>query len=263
MEPKQPTSQKRSGIETPKPEELAGSVPEESEVSATAELEDAIVEDQKAVPPDALSVIILEELRALRNGKSKSRFSRIQTFSNNALVVVFFSGLVGGALTYYYTQRQKNLDYARSVQQQELGRRQSFSDEVNKLRIQKFGEVWEQLDEHEFAIDRLLDDRWFEIEADKDSKSNNKIVDDIRKLIDEDKALTSKNRFWLGEDLYNKTMEYLDMNVQYALNKLVVRRGTNLSEFLKKREDAKQDILEIRRLFLEGESGSQLTSLSK
>jgi hypothetical protein len=238
-------------------------VPEELEGSATERVKDSNVEDQKPVKPDALYVLTGEALRALIEEKSKSKSSWFQTFSNNALVVVFFSGLMGGALTYFYTQRQKNLDYARSVQQQQLARRQSFSDEVNKLRIQKFGEVWEQLDEHEFAIDMLLDDRWFEIDPDRDAASNNKMVDDIRKLIHEDQTMASRNRFWLGEDLYNKTMEYLDMNVQYALNKRMAKRGTNLSDLIKKRKNAKQDILDIRRLFLEGEPGPQPKSLSE
>jgi hypothetical protein len=248
MESKQPTSDERSDLETPKPEE--------SEDGMTAKVEDAIVEGQKPVKPAALYVLTGDALRALMDEQSKSRFSWLQMLSNNALIVVFFSGLIGGALTYYYTQRQKNVDYARSVQQLELARQRSFSDEVNKLRIQKFGEVWQQLDEHEFAIDGLLDDLSFE-EVSKDPNANNKRVDEITKLIHEDKAMTSRNRFWLGEELYNKTMEYLDMNVKYALNKRVFRRATDLSELIKKRQGAKQDILEIRRLFLEGEIGSK------
>jgi hypothetical protein len=253
MDSKKPTSGQRCDLETPEPEELAGSVPEELEASATAKVEDAIVEDHKPVKPNALHVLTADALRALIEEKSKSRFSWLQTISNNALIVVFFSGLVGGGLTYYYTQRQKNLDYARSAQQQELASQRSFSDEVNKLRIQKFGEVWEQLDEHESAIDRLLDDRLFEIDPDQDSDLNNKIVDEIRNLIHKDQVMATRNRFWLGEDLYNKTIEYLDLNIRYALNKRMSRRGTNLEGLVQKRKDAKQDILEIRRLFLEGE----------
>lgn len=256
MDSNRPTSDEQSDIETQKAEELAESVPEESEESATAKVKDSNVEDHKPVKPDVSYLITGEVPRALIDEQSKFKSSWLQTISNNALVVVVVGGLIGGALTYYYTYRQKNLDYSRGMLQQELGRRQSFSDEVNKLRIQKVGEVWEQLDEHEFAIDRLLDDPPFE-EVSKDPNANNKRVDEIIKLIHEDKAMTSRNRFWLGEELYNKTMEYLDMNVKYALNKRVFRRATDLTELIKKRQGAKQDILEIRRLFLEGEIGSK------
>jgi hypothetical protein len=149
------------------------------------------------------------------------------------------------------------------MQQEELARRQSFSDEINRIRVQKLGEVWQKLDEDEFAINRLLDDSNTFEGPNQDSSLKTKRVEDITGLIYNDQAMTSKYRFWLGEDLFHKTTGYLNMNVTYALNKLAGPPGADLSELIKKRDEAKQDILKIRTLFLEGEPSTQPRRVDK
>src|SRR5207253_6343300 len=80
-----------------------------------------------------------QALRDLIDEKSKP--SRLHAMLAHPLVVVLAGGLVGGLLTHYYTYRQKDVDYNRSLLQQEMTRRQSFSDELNKTRVQKLGEL--------------------------------------------------------------------------------------------------------------------------
>lgn len=251
MESKQPTSHEQSGLETRKPEGLAESV--------TAKVKDSNVEDHKTVKPDVSYVLTGEVLCALIDERIKSKSSRLQKISNNALVVVLFGGVITALLTYYYTSelknrdythsvQQQNLDFARSVQQQELARQRSFLDEVNKVRVQKLGEVWEQIDKNEVILSSLLE------RANESSNSKTENVDVINSLIQEGRVIVNKNRFWLGEQNHNQIQDYLDKNLQLARNMLLARPGTDLSEIIKKREQAKQDILQIRKsMLLEGE----------
>ncbi|MEK6280330.1 MAG: hypothetical protein AABN95_08245 [Acidobacteriota bacterium] len=254
MESKQPTSHEQSSLETRKPEELAESV--------TAKVKDSNVEDHKPVKPDVSYLLTGEVLSALIDEKSKSKSSWLQKISNNAVVVVFFGGVITALLTYYYTYelknldyahsvQQRNLDFARNVQQQELIRQRSFLDEVNKVRVQKLGEVWEQIDKNEVILSSLLE------RANESSKSNhqkNQNVDVINSLIQEGRVIVNKNRFWLGEQNYDQIKDYLDKNLQLARNMLLARPGTDLSEIIEKREQTKQDILQIRKsMLLEGE----------
>jgi hypothetical protein len=204
-------------------------------------------EHDNAVKPDVAYLITQEALRALIDEKNKR--STLHAILAEPLVVVLAGGLMAGVLTHYYTYRQKDVDYNRSLIQQELTRRQSFSDELNKTRVQKLGELWGRLDEDEFTINRLLDESAFE-----DSISKDKSADQVRRLIQDDQVMATRCRFWLGEELFQKTTAYLDMNVKYALNKLMTPSGTDLIDVMKKRDDAKQDILKIRNTFLTGES---------
>jgi hypothetical protein len=178
-------------------------------------------------------------------------FSILQRMSSHSLVIVFASGVIGGLLTQYYTNKQKDIDYNRSIQQLKLTSQRSFLDELNKMRIQKIGEMWEQIDNNEVIIDSVLE------KANKSSNPNDQKgqnVSAINSLIQEDRVIINKNRFWLGEAYYNKIKEYFDRNVQLALNVLLARPGTDLSEIIRKREQAKQDILQMRTsMLLEGE----------
>ena len=143
------------------------------------------------------------------------------------------TGVVGVAIVASY-----------NAQQQRIGARRSFFDELNKLRIQRVGEVWEKLDQNEFLIDRILEN------GSRQNNIEDKDLDEIHRLIHEDLAIISKNRFWLGDEMYQTIRTYLDLNIQYALNKLIVTAGTDLNDLTTKREKAKQDILRVRNSFL-------------
>jgi hypothetical protein len=242
MGSKQPTSPEESEGQSSKAERETG----ETGAALSSQLE-----NDKPVKPEAPYVLTGDAVRALIGEKPKQ--SKLQALSTHPLALVVISGAIGVGLTQFYTYRLRNLDYTRSVEQQELVRRQNFSDEVNKLRIQKFGEVWEELDEHEHETDRLLDDSGPGGSPEEVADSKSKKVEYITSIIRGDQAMVSRNRFWLGEDLCDKTIGYLDMNVKYAVNKIFASRTTDLSELIEKRKNAKQDILKIRKLFLEGE----------
>lgn len=109
----------------------------------------------------------------------------------------------------------------------------------------RLGEVWERIDENELIIETLLVDSLIESRnPNKDSSANDERADKIRHLFEQDLAIVSKNRFWLGEKNYKKTRKYLDIYVEYALNKLLVF-SPDSSEINKKTEQAKQDIFGV------------------
>lgn len=233
---KQPASQEQPGLGNPEDNKLEENVSEK--------VTESDLEDDKPVNPEVSSLIkVIEHLLI----EKKAKPSKLHSISNNPLVVIIAGGFIGALLTHIYTLQQKDIDYNRGIQQLELTSQRSFSDELNKIRIQKIGEVWEHIDKNTVILDGLLE------KLSKPSDSNNQKnqnVDAINSLIQEDRVIINKNRFWLGEQNYNKIKEYLDKNIQIALNMLLARAGTDLSELIEKREQAKQDILQIRKNML-------------
>jgi hypothetical protein len=205
-------------------------------------------------PPDSdkTSDLITEEVlrsrvRALI--KAPPKRSRLEVISTNPTVAVVLgfvlTGIIGGFLAYYYAH-----------QQQESAARRSFSDEINRTRVQKLGEVWELLDQDEFLINDILEKKRLEA-SDGDSAANNKRIDEIIGLIHRDQSLVNKYRYWLGEDLFQKTMAYLNLNIEYAVKNIGSTPGADLTDLLQRRDAARQDILQLRSLFLEGEPHPQ------
>lgn len=246
MEPKESAPQQQeSGLDTPKSDELGNS---------------ANVRNKSAIP-DVSYVITGEALRSLIDERiEKKPKSWFQTISNNALIVVVLGGAITAGLTHYYTSQQKELEFRHSIHLQKLSR----LDDLNKIRIQKVAELLEQLAKDERAIDRLLDDSL--LEGPVSDASSNKRADEIRKLVDDDQALASRNRFWLGEKGYLKVAEYLDRSVQLALNKLMAPSGTDLSKLISKREAAKQEVIQslyLESLFWEGDTNAQPANVNK
>lgn len=204
--------------------------------------------------PPAVTDEVIKLIRKLTEEKPKA--SKIQRFFGHSLatsmitliVGFFLTGALGGFLTHLYSLKQMELENRRNEQQQELARRRSFSDEVNKIRIQKIGEVWEQFDQTEAEIDSILN------RANTSTHSNEEAVDSVNKIVEKNLAVLNKNRFWLGEQPYNRVRDYMDIEGRYALDKLLGNPGIDLSDAVRKREQAKQDILQIRNMFLKGES---------
>jgi hypothetical protein len=198
----------------------------------------ATAKDEQPIPPEISALISDEVLRHRVRSfiEPKPTPSWFQRLINSQVFLTFLgfllTGVIGGALTYFYT-----------LKQQELTSQRSFSDELNKIRIQKIGEVWEQVDKNEVLLDAQL------LEATKESVSDakkNRNVDAINNLIQEDRVIINKNRFWLGEGNYQKLQNYLDKNVNMTLNMLLARPGTDFSAIIEERKRAKQDILQIR-----------------
>jgi hypothetical protein len=180
-----------------------------------------------------------------------SRPSRLYTHLAHPLLVVVAGGaiaaIIGAVFTHYYTLKQKEWDNERSKEQLKLTSRRSFFDELNKIRIQKIGEMWEQIDKNEVVIDSLFKDS---VKSSTSKDQRNKNVNAINSLIQEDRVTMNRNRFWLAEQNYNRVKEYFDKNVQFGLNVLLASPGTELSDIIEKREHAKQDILQIRQSML-------------
>ena len=249
---KQPTSQEQTGSPNPTAKELGSDV-REGAVGATAE--------DKRITHDDVSALVTDEVLRYRIRtllEEKPTPPRLRRFLNHPLVIGLVIAAVGFILT---TTLGGILANYYSVRQQELASQRSFSDELNKLRIQKIGEVWEQIDKNETLLDSLLE------QANKPSLPDgqkNQTVDTINNLIQEDRAIINKNRFWLGEQNYNKFQGYLDKNVKIALNMLLARPETDFSEILEDRKHAKQDILQIREsMRLEGQPAGEPTNTGR
>lgn len=176
-------------------------------------------------------------------GEKSSAFS-LKGFLTHPLVIVVSAGIIAVLLTYYNNVKQKDFDNYRSLQQRELESQQFFSNELNIIRIQKIGEVWEQIGNTEAEVDELLN------KVNNESGSNGKVVETIADLIEKDVAIINKNRFWLGEQNYNRINNYVDLNRKYVVEKLLGPPGMDLSELAAKRTQAKQDIIQIRESML-------------
>src|SRR5882724_3043566 len=243
MELEQPVSPTESDSDTREPrEKKKDERPESADESA-------------ALASNAPYVTLNDILRELKDQRPQS--SRFHVVSNNPLIVGVVGILIGGVLTAFYTYQQKVLEYKLDTQKQERTHLLTFSDEVNKLRMQKIGEVWERLDQDEFTIDALLQDSKIERPTKPPDSKNTKRAIQITKLIHDDQALVGKYRFWLGEELFNKTENYLDINIKYSLNELGALSDGASNVFKEPRNNARQDILQVRSLFLQGELPGQ------
>jgi len=171
---------------------------------------------------------VMRKLQALLDQKPKE--SRLKSVSTNPLVLlmagVILSGILGGAITLAYGARQN-----------ELAAERNFSDELNKLRIQKFSEVWERLDEDEGAIDRLLN----QSDNPQNPEDKNERAKQVDKLVQQDRRTVDKYRFWLGNGNHAKIHRYLDASSLYAIRKLA---GINdgLDGLLQQRQELKSDL---------------------
>jgi tetrahydromethanopterin S-methyltransferase subunit B len=184
----------------------------------------------------------ISQIKALISERAKK--SKWQQFKASLVGVTtnaFFLLLVGFGLT---TLVGTVLTNKYTTQQQEVAAIRSFSDELNKLRIQKVAEVWERLDEDEFMIDDLIQ------ATDKEKALTAEKLNDVIKRLQTDRALVSKYRFWLGKGIFDSANEYLNANIRYILRKLTGSSEEELKAYLEKRNAAKSDIEQVREQFL-------------
>jgi hypothetical protein len=229
----QRTSHEQSPPETP-----MGNRPGEG---VRKDLSEPKPEDSEAVSPEVSFVVADEVLRQRIRAfiEEKPKPSIIQRVLNHSLFAILVSFILavplGGFLTYLYTRRQE-----------EESSRRSFTDELNKTRVQKIGEVWEQLDKNEVIIDDLLR-KYNETPGSKQEYFNK-----IESLIDENRVIVNKNRFWLGKLCHDELNKYFSATRPIVTNMLAGPPGIDLSELHTKREQTKQDIERIRNMFLTG-----------
>jgi hypothetical protein len=182
---------------------------------------------------EPLSLALAREFDTVKSLIKDNRKTWFQELSSNPAFIVLltfvFTGLLGTFLAIYQQQRAAE---------------RSFIDESNKLRIQKIGEVWEQLDQDEHTIDRLL-------EGDGDTSANDR-TKEITSVIRNDRAMVSKYRFWLGRDISDKINNYLNANIKYSIRKLSGISETDLKPDKAARDAAKSDVDQIREKLLRG-----------
>jgi hypothetical protein len=187
---------------------------------------------------EQLSLPLTREFDAVKNLIKDNRKTKLQELTSNPAVIVILTfvltSLVGTVLTIYQQQRAAE---------------RSFIDESNKLRIQKIGDVWEQLDQDEHTIDRLL-------EADDEIAAKfptaNDRVKEIERIVSGDRAMVSKYRYWLGQVISEKINNYLNANIKYSLRKLSGISATDLKADKEARDKAKWDVDQIREELLRG-----------
>lgn len=145
--------------------------------------------------------------------------------------------VIGSRLTYQYTRKA-----------QELVAERSFSDELNKLRLQKVGAVWERLDQDDVAITSLVNELVDNGGADKAAR--NEVLQKIQKLIDTDKGVIAQHRFWLPPETSNKMQNYLDATIFLLNRKILEPEAADIESLQKARNEAKSDVESERAKFL-------------
>ena len=167
----------------------------------------------------------------------KDKRSKIYSFLAHPLIVVLVGSLGGTAITYIYTNRQ-----------QEITRRHSLLDGINNSRLPKLGDLWERLDADDIVINELLEGT-----TDTAGKSvdRNAKLHQIVDILENDRRIVARNRFWLGEYFFNKTDDYLDHSIRICLSS-IADSSTSLTELRQKKDAARQDIIKLRDSFLEG-----------
>jgi hypothetical protein len=143
---------------------------------------------------------------------------------------------LGGFFTYLYTQKA-----------QDLAAERSFSDELNKLRIQKVAEVWERVDQDQIKIDTLVNHITDNNASDK--ATQNAVLQEIEKLIETDKETVGQYRFWISQETYDKLNRYLDATI-FLITRQILEPEADIESLLRDREAARSDIESERAKFL-------------
>jgi hypothetical protein len=205
---------------------------------AADRLTDSEAIKEKRVQPSPLYTIIDRALQILVDRVAEeNKRSKVSSFFAHPLILVLVGSLAGGAITYIYTNRQ-----------QEITRRHSLLDGINNSRLPKLGDLWERLDADDIVINELLEGT-----TDTAGKSvdRNAKLHQIVDLLENDRRIVARNRFWLGEYFFNKTDDYLDHSIRICLSS-IADSSASLTELRQKKDAARQDIIKLRDSFLEG-----------
>lgn len=130
---------------------------------------------------------------------------------------------------------------------------EGFRTELNKTRVARIGEVWENLYIYEASVDNVVDQfRTIVIEEKSDEEELKRKKKELPPLIEiQGQALTNliasshKNRFWIGEETYLEIINYtniledlMDAYAKYDVNKI--------EEINKKRMQLRQGVKNVR-----------------
>jgi len=192
-------------------------------------------------------VFVVEELLSILHKLTRDKpqqrwYKQLPTHPITLLLAGFvLSVLLGGFVTYLYTRKA-----------QEVAATRSFSDELNKLRIQKVGEVWERLDQDEVKIETLVG-QLVDID-DRHKSSQNDQLKQIEKVVEEDKEIIAQHRFWLGQLTYDRILHYLDATIFLLTRKILEPEAEDVESLTKARDAARIDIESERNKFLSAET---------
>lgn len=245
------------------------------------------VESQNTSPINEVDKIVSDEIlrakiRKLIEDKPKNKWEFLKHPLLTLIIGFALTTLVGTYLTNQYTAKQKDKE-----------RESSFQDEINKTRIAKIGEVWEKVYELEHLSDQLVErykthsmlsedysnyfisfynsktgkneqkrkDRFFGISRElyyDSSRKLGKFQLSVNDKLNEVDILATRNRFWIGERVYQDLQEYLRLDKE--LCSMPLGNGTDHPEFSAKefdalsstRNKARKSIIDIRqRVFTE------------
>lgn len=180
---------------------------------------------------------LLSILQKLTEEKRHSRFKR---FLNHGMTLLLVGGLlsggVGSFLTYYYTKKA-----------QALAADRSFSDELNKLRIQKVSEVWERIDQDRVRIEIMVN-RISEADA-GDKATQNDVLQQIEKLINTDRETVGQYHFWISQEMSDTLNRYLNATF-FLVTKQILEPEADVESLAKDRDAARAHVEIERAKFL-------------
>lgn len=214
---------------------LVGKLPDEATNTPKADI-------HTTAGNELLLSLLMKDVEELKDLIQDDRKKRSQRWTSNpvalALLGFLLTGLLGNSVTAYLTYKQ----HQRAAER-------SFIDESNKQRIQKIGEVWEQLDQDEHTIDQLLS-------ADEDIVAKFPTPSDrakeIRRIVQKDRAKISEYRFWLGQNIFDRINDYLNTNITYSIGKLSGTPEADLTATRNARDAAKSSVDQVREELLHG-----------
>jgi len=130
---------------------------------------------------------------------------------------------------------------------------EGFRTELNKTRVARIGEVWENLYVYEAAVDNLVDRfRDIVVEAKSEEDELRRKRNELPPLIEiQEQALAQliaashKNRFWIGEDTYSEMTSYSNVLAE-LIDAYVKYDGKKIDEINKRRVELRQGVRSVR-----------------
>jgi hypothetical protein len=232
-----PASQRISPSLKPEKPALTKDLPEQSLEAETQDIFGVFVQFLSLIDQELLKQRIQS---LLEKNPPVSKLQRLRDLSVNPMAVVLVSFLLTGILG-------THVSYLYGLKQQEATRQRS-SSEIDLERLRKIGEVWEVLDKNEGMLDSFLD------RSGKAPNLSAEEFEQVARLVDEDVGIVNKNRFWLGEEIYGRFKDYLEITGRIIINMMSGQTRSELEDAIKKRDQAKQNIQQIRETFFKGTS---------
>lgn len=152
-----------------------------------------------------------------------------------------------------YAKRQKDLDYSRQLSQGYVEYTRNLSAITNNARVQKAVEVLEKIGRAEVEIDRLLDSL-SKGAASLPGPERQGVIDRIDELQSQMSEMIQQYDPYLRTRIAARFIEYVRLNGVYATERYVNGKAKReLGDLLKKREEAKPTINDIKNIVLEDE----------